>query len=499
MSQALHNAASNFLAGLLPAMVLLVATPVLVHGLGTEGYGLLVLILSVTSYMSMFDINMTAGSVKFIAEYHANRDARRVMQVICFGLVIYTVIAAAGASFLILGAPWLASVFAKSFDDQTVRLVRIAALGFVFSQFQAYLMSVPQGLQRYDISGRVETAFGILAPLFSALFVLMGAQLIEVIWLRNVLGALSLAALVMSCIKLLDNRVHWSWPEKSIRERMLGFTAFAYLSRVASITYAHADKLVIGAVLGARDVAYFTVPALLANRIFSLAFRSIHMVFPMTSALLANSRLAEVERLVIQATRYTFYLNAAAVAAVSVLSGWFLDVWLGPEFAEKGCWIMALVAGGALIDSLTNVPSLVTDGGGRTQLTGSFALVRCVAGLLAVYSGAMLGGIEGVALAHFGTSAVFTVAFLTVFFRIVSPVSIWTWFRQAIAPGAGVGLLIAGGGYICSGLPVDRSLQVAIAIAVMAPVMLVGGWFLVFQEDVRVKIRQRLPCFRRVQ
>jgi O-antigen/teichoic acid export membrane protein len=496
LKSTLRNAASNFMAGLVPALVLLITTPVLVHGLGADGYGLLVLILSVTGYMSMFDINMTAGSVKFIAEHHANDDTLRVMQVICFGLAIYAAIAAIGASVLVLGAPWLAAAFVKPFDERAVVLIRVAALGFVFGQFQAYLMSVPQGLQRYDISGKIETLFGVLAPVLSALFVLMGAQLLGVIWLRNLLGGLSLALLAWACVKLLK-QVHWAWPEKPMRKEMLGFTAFAYLSRIASITYAHADKLVIGAVLGAKDIAYFAVPALLANRIFSLGFRLIHMVFPMTSALLATNRGSEVERLLILATRYTFFLNAAAVAGVCVLSGWFLDVWLGPEFAEKGSWVMALVAGGALIDSLTNVPSLVTDGGGRTRLTGLFAISRCVLGLVAVYLGALQAGIEGVAFAHFATSVIFTIAFLAVFFRSVFPVPVWKWVREAIAPGACSGLLMASGGYLCVLLPSSRGVQVASAIFMMSILMLGCGWLWVFQDDVRVKIRRRMTFWRR--
>ena len=487
MSSPLRNAASNFLAGLLPALVLLVTTPILVRGLGADGYGTLVLILSITGYMSMFDINMTAGSVKFIAEYQAKQDPDKIMQVVCFGIAIYAAIALVGATLLFFGAPWLGAVFVKSPGDLTADLIKIAALGFVFGQFQAFLMSVPQGMQRYDISARIETLFGTLAPILSASIVYFGANLAGVVWLRNLLGGLSLIVLTWACSKLLG-RVYWSWPPQIMRQKMLGFTAFAYLSRIASVTYTHADKLVIGAVLGAKDVAYFAVPTLLANRIFSLSFRLIHMVFPMSSALLASKRITDLERLLLTATRYTFYLNAAAVAVVCSLSGWFLSAWLGPDFAVKGRWIMTFVAGGALLDSLTNVPALVTDGGGRTRLTGSFAFARCLVGLAAVYLGAKLGGIEGVAIAHLATSTVFTVAFLTYFFHSVLRLSVWTWFRDAIAPGALVGMLMTVGAYLSTLLPISDGRQTVTAAVVMAAIGLLGGWYWILEADVRRKI-----------
>ena len=43
--------------------------------------------------------------------------------------------------------------------------LELAALGFLLGQLQNYLNSVPQSLMRYDLSSRVEMAFGTLVPL----------------------------------------------------------------------------------------------------------------------------------------------------------------------------------------------------------------------------------------------------------------------------------------------------------------------------------------------
>ena len=96
----LRNSLTNFSGGVLPAVVLVVTVPLLVAGLGLSNYGLLTLIGAITGYFSIIDINLTAGSIKFVSEYRALGDTKRESQTIILGLFFYLVLGLLGAAEL---------------------------------------------------------------------------------------------------------------------------------------------------------------------------------------------------------------------------------------------------------------------------------------------------------------------------------------------------------------------------------------------------------------
>ena len=62
------------------------------------------------------------------------------------------------------------------------------------------------------------------------------------------------------------------------------FSAWSFLSRFAALSYAYADKLIIGALAGVTALAWFTVASTLANRVLGLTYRLSGVFFPAASA-----------------------------------------------------------------------------------------------------------------------------------------------------------------------------------------------------------------------
>ena len=93
-----RNAVSNLIGALVPALVALGTVPLVVSGLGEAGYGLYSLVTAIVGYFAVIDINVTAGSVKFIAEHNARDERDKIDQTLCFGVVVYALIGAAGGA-----------------------------------------------------------------------------------------------------------------------------------------------------------------------------------------------------------------------------------------------------------------------------------------------------------------------------------------------------------------------------------------------------------------
>lgn len=415
-----QNAAFNMVGGILPAIASLLTVPVIVSRLGTDQYGVYALVTSIVGYFAVMDINVTAGSVKYLAEHHARQDHDRASQVFSFGALIYLLIGLAGALGLVVFAHPLVSVVFKvpvAVHDTSVAALRGAAPGFLLGQMQVYLLSVPQALQRYDVAGRFEGVFGALVSVLTVTVVLLGGGLPEIMWARAALSLVNCAALLFA-IRAIYPKMRWCRPGRAVMQGVASFSAYSYLSRLATITFLHADNLLIGAMVGTTAVAMFTVPFQLANRVFGIINRASAVLFPASSALAAQGRWEALREAYLNATRYVVYLNGCVLVMLVLGARELLHYWAGPAFDTTATLILILLALSVFMDSLTNIPSLVNDGLGAPRNTGVFAIVRAALGLGGGYFAIQWGGIVGAAMAQLAISVVLTVAFVVVIHRL---------------------------------------------------------------------------------
>lgn len=496
-----HNAWSNLLGAAVPALVALVTVPLVVAGLGDAGYGVYALVTAIVGYFAVIDINVTAGSVKFISAQHARGEHERVAETLCFGLAVYAVIGVLGALALFASAgPLVTRVFTvpAGLTAESVACLRLAALGFFCGQLQSYLHSLPQALMRFEVSGRLEMVFGTLVPLLTVAVLLLGGGLFEVILLRVLASAAHCLLLWRGVGRLLPG-LRWRWPGPSLRGGILGFSAYSFLSRLATLSYAHGDKLIIGALVGVTGLAYFTVAATLANRVLGLTFRLSGVFFPAASALAAGGELARLEHAYLKATRYVVYLNAAMLVLLAVFADSLLAYWMGPAFAQGGATVLAVMAMSQFVDSLTSLPSLVNDGMGHPRLSGLFAVARALAGLGAVYLGVAGWGIDGAAWGHLAASLVLVSAFLVAVHGRTVPTRLARLCAHAYLPGFGAAASAA----LFAGWARDRcghgASGFALALAATAGLLAVLGMLFVVEGDdrrwawARVKAQFSLP------
>lgn len=498
--QLLRNSAANFLGGALPALVTVITVPLVVHSLGEAQYGLLSLVLAVVGYFAIIDVNITAGSVKYLAEYHATGDAGRVRQVVVLGLAFYLVVGLLGGLGVFFSAHWLVgSIFkiAPGLVDMAEDTLRLAGLSFFVAQIQLYLQSIPQSVGRYDISGRYEALFGVLLPIITAAVAVSGGDLFLVVLCRLIASVVNVGLLIIVVKRLLPE-LGWAKPSRQIIGRLLSFSGFAYLKRLASIAYEQADKLIIGAIIGAEAVTWYVVPFMLVSRVFSLVNRLGSVMFPAASAMAARGELADLGRIYITAVRYTVFLNGTLWALLAIFAHFLLAVWMGPSFAERSSLILALLATAVFVDSLTNLPSQVNDGLGHPRVTGGFAIVRAIVGTALSYAAIGRFGVVGAAAAQLTMSVVMAALFLVSVHGRTVPVSLKEALRGAYGPSllwvaglAGAGWLMTvqiGGGW-------KGSLFVSASMGVAA---LVVGYTVILREGGRQAVgewmtRKRLP------
>jgi O-antigen/teichoic acid export membrane protein len=442
----LRNSLWNVSGSALPAIAALISVPLMIKALGLEGYGIVTIVSSVIGYFAVLDVNLSAGAIKYLAENHASGDRERFSETFWFGAMFYGCLGLFGAVLIYFGAGWLVQHLfdlPAATQDAAILALHIGAVGFALSQAQSYLIVVPQSLQRYDRSAQSEAFFGIVVNVASVVAAMSGGGVAGVIGVRVGISALNVCYLIF-LVRGLDLNLELRWPRKDVRRALTSFSAYAYLSKLASTMHQHGDKLIIGALAGPVALTFYTVPVTLAGRILGLTYRLSSVIYPRASALAASQRMAELRPMYIGATRYITYINLIALGIIVLAGDEFLRRWVGEAFVAKGYPVLILMTLALLADSLTNIPSMVNDALGHPRVSGRFALARGLLGVGLVYVGAKFGGIIGAASAHLIGAVVLTTLFLLFVHGRTVPIAFGDTLREGWGRSIGVGILIFG-------------------------------------------------------
>lgn len=489
----LQNSIMNLAGSAIPALVSLCTIPYIVRQLGHDSYGVFTLVMAIIGYFAFLDINVTAGSVKFVAEHNARGERHELHAVISFGALIYCLIGASGALLIYFLAEWLTRfVFLIPIDmtPLAIRILQIAAWGFFFSQLQVYLNSIPQSLKRFDVSAALEIFFGTAIPLLTVVLLMLGYGLVEIVTLR-VLASIINGLLLLIIIPRLIPDFSWVSPTRTIAHKIGAFSSYAYLSRITAITYAYADKFIVGGLSGMSALTFYTVPSTLVSRVLGLTFRLASVLYPVASELGAINDHARLVRLYVSSTRYLTYLNIYFVLMFSLFAYPILYWWVGEEFASQGRWITVIMAIALLFDSLTYLPSLINDGLGHPKRTGLFALARAGIGVMLVVTLTYRLGIIGAALGHLTASILMNIAFLVHIHGKTIPVAFMRVIRFGYVPSlssaAGCAFLVY---YL--GLPQSQDWVLCIEFAGFVTALYFGlGWILVVEPVHRQNVNRR--------
>lgn len=443
----LKNSLANFLGAAIPAVANLIAVPLLVHNLGVEDYGLLTLVLALVGYFALLDINATQGSVRFIAEYDAAGRSEQANEVISFSLTIYLIIGSTGLILIWLSAPAMIDhLFAipEAREGTALVTLRLAGIAFLFSQLQAYLVTIPQAMQQYRISAATEALFGTAAPLLSALVCVLGYGIEMVVLARLVLSVLNVLILWLLVHRLRPD-LTFVRATKETAGTLISFSTYSFMARIAAVSHAHMDRLILGMLLGMAHITYYSIPMTLCNRLFGMTYRLGSVIYPAISRLKTRGSLDQVQGMYLTTSRYLTAVNGYLVLIMFVYGKELLRLWVGPEFVREGYPVLVVATTAMMIDSLSNLPSLMNDAIGHPRVTGYFAIARAVTGVGLLTAGTVVAGIIGTAAGHLLGSLLVTGTFLLyVHGRKGSvPVDFKRLLLQAYLPSFVVGSLTA--------------------------------------------------------
>jgi len=359
----------------------LVASPIIVHGLGLEAYGILILVGITTSYFGFVELGLGRASVQLLARHRARGEPEDFVEVLWTATLAYLALGIAGAVLLAASAPLLvrhALNVSEARQPEAIQAFAIGAVGLVIALQRNVASSVATAMERFDIISRVTLATGALLAVLTVALVLMGAGLIGVM-----LGSLAVQAagfFVYFAVswRLLPNLFPVRWTVARLRAiaRVSGYIS---VSQIVNPLLEQIEKFLIGAFSAVDRLPFYSVPYSMAGALTIVPTSLATVIYPAMARLLSQEDHAGVRETLRRATRYIFVMLLGPVFFLIVYAPSILAVWMGPDFSANATTPLRILAVAILVNVLSWPSYHLLHAAGRADLTARYHLLELIA------------------------------------------------------------------------------------------------------------------------
>lgn len=344
--QSLKNASYGALSFFVPVILSIVITPIFVRKLGVTDYGVYILTNTIIGILSLLDLGLISALVKYLSQYHAQQDAAALKRIAFSANSLYIVVGALGfLIFFALGKFFLGIFHITNQSQSHILIVFLLAGAYFFvNSANSVYTTIPQALQRFDISAKINLTQTIVLSLLNLVLVLLGLKL-KAIMASNLLIMIlvTLAYFVVGKKLLPELPFALAWDKSEIK-KMYGYGIFAAVGNLGSSALNQLDRLIIPVFLGPVQLSYYSLPGNVAQKIPTVvsSFAGVWLL-PLASSLQGSGEMDRLGQIHRKVMRNITIMSAAMAASIILFGQKILLYWLGPDFAANGRVVLPLV------------------------------------------------------------------------------------------------------------------------------------------------------------
>jgi O-antigen/teichoic acid export membrane protein len=369
-----RNAVFNVIGFLYPAALAIVVTPVYLHYIGTDAYGVYALAIAFVSILGLLEFGAGLALMKYMPEHIARGENDEAVEIMRAGLAFYGLLGMVGAL-----ASVAVSIFAPSLFSVPPELVPSARLAFVLGgvAFALTVMmnvfgSVLGSLQRFDLTTKISITATTGATAVSVALLIAGAGLTGVmigVVLRPALGLILYARGALA--RLPEMQLTPKWNGELLRP-LLSLSLYIFIGNISGAVLFQFDKFYLGAVSGVVLVTFYVVPGALASRLHAAAGSITSVALPTASELFSRGDPRRVRILYGRATWLTALFLASVSTPAIIFAPNILEHWVGFAFKERSTDALQILIATYFVLGLSAASYWITMAAGRPRSTAVF-------------------------------------------------------------------------------------------------------------------------------
>lgn len=393
------NMASNYGASLIAVAVNLVATPVLIHHLGVPAYGVWGVVMATSGYLALADLGFGNATTKIVAEHSGRRDdlVLRAFNTTFWCLCVFGLLALGVGLGLASVVPDLFHID-SALRHQSETTFRLLAVMVAVTLPGSAWLGLLVGYQRFDLVSLSTAISSAAIAAVSIAVALAGGGLVA---LAGSVCAISVLALVVPFVlvrRLVPGfRISIRLVDRASLRRTTSLSSWYLVQNLASVIGADLDLFVVGAILGVRAVAVYSVAIQLGTVASKVVGVLAQAYFPHISALSKDGDRAAMRAAMYTGTRLVIGLALPVNLVLMILAAPVVQAWVGRDVDQSAAVLVWVAAIGA-VGALTTIAWQVVGGVGQARRAGTIAIVYSAVDLGASVALARPLGPAGVAV-----------------------------------------------------------------------------------------------------
>ena len=349
-------------------------TPLYIHFMGIESYGLVGFFITLQAVFFLLDMGLSATVSRELARLSVEadsggtiRDLVRTLECFYWGIAFL-----AGVS-VFLFSPWIAAYWVnsdhlslKTIEDAVKLMGLVIAFRMPFGFYSGGLL----GLQRqvlFNIARVLVETFRhlgvvlilwLVSPTITAFFVWHGAV--------SILGTLLMALLLWKC---LPGRVK-PRVRLDVFRKVWRFAAGMSLITILAGVSAQADKVILSKILSLESFGYYTLASVVAAGPYVFIVPLFAALYPRFTQLVANNDQETLKNVYHLGCQLMTVLVLPLAIVISFFSRDLLQIWTQNEgLSANASPILSLLIIGTSLNGMMNLPFALQFAHGWTKLT----------------------------------------------------------------------------------------------------------------------------------
>lgn len=415
LKKIISNTFSNYVLKLVQILLNLIAIPVLINNVGSEGFGIILFANVLVGYFSVLDLGISQGLTKFVAEYTAKHNLERVKSIINTSLFFYFFI-----GLIVLSSVVLIVLFdgLKLFNiseenyDVAKNIFMLAGVLALFAWPKIALEGAFRGIQKFSVLNLTIGIGRIFSVALAILLALMDTPL-EYIFLA--FNADKIILFFWQYQLLTKHMSFWRFEMSTVSiktfQMIFAFSGWIMLGQIAVVLEYQSDQFILASMVSVSAIATYTIVFFLFLLIQQVSGLAASAVMPAVAETKARNNQDTVDFFVLYGSKYHNLLFVPIVIICYYLAEPFIRLWVGDEYTEY-VWLVQVSVLFQLFWQSNAFLGQVYTGIGKSKKTGLIAIFSGISnvflsvllvnyyGLSGVILGTLLAGAFSVPLVY---------------------------------------------------------------------------------------------------
>jgi O-antigen/teichoic acid export membrane protein len=375
MSRVKTNFFANLAGSGWTALVGLACTPLYIHLMGMEAYGLVGFYLMLQGVIQILDLGLSPTMNREMARYSVlpgkTREARDFVRTLEVG---YWAIGILIGGAVWYAAPYIATHWIKAGKISPSELSRVVtimgaltALQWPLSFYQGGLL----GLQRQILHNGITIASATLAGGGALLILWLVSPTVSAFFTWQIIvSLLQVGVTTFALWRCLPGSDHAARFVPGITRNIRGFAAGMSGITITALVLTQLDKVILSKMLTLKTFGYYILAGMVGNGLSGLLIAPMfNTIFPQFSALVAARDEKSLLEMYHGSTQVMAVMILPAAIVVAFFSREIMHLWTGSlEIASNTAPIVSILVGGTALNGLMNLPYALQLSHGWTRI-----------------------------------------------------------------------------------------------------------------------------------